>query len=127
MIAVFAVTVCAFQPALFNGFVDWDDEQTLTANLSYRGLGPRQLAWMWTTFHTGHFQPLTWMSWGFDYLVWGMNPVGYHLGNILLHAANAALVALIAAQVFARANSETSSQSTLRRGARVRSNPRCGA
>src|SRR5262249_40773538 len=39
----------------------------------------------------GHYQPLTWMTLGLDYTVWGMNPVGYHLTNLLLHVANALL------------------------------------
>src|SRR5438094_7041578 len=43
---------------------------------------------MWTT-HLGHYIPLTWMTLGLDYLLWGMNPVGYHLTSLLLHAANA--------------------------------------
>src|SRR2546426_2401883 len=43
---------------------------------------------MWTT-HLGHYIPLTWLTLGLDYLLWGMNPLGYHLTNLLLHAANA--------------------------------------
>src|SRR2546426_900231 len=43
---------------------------------------------MWTT-HGGHYIPLTWMTFGLDYLLWGMNPFGYHLTSLLLHAANA--------------------------------------
>src|SRR5881628_1431255 len=43
---------------------------------------------MWTT-HLGHYIPLTWMTLGLDYLLWGMNPFGYHLMSLLLHAANA--------------------------------------
>src|SRR5881628_574134 len=43
---------------------------------------------MWTT-HLGHYIPLTWMTLGLDYLLWGLNPVGYHLTSLLLHAANA--------------------------------------
>src|SRR5256712_8427212 len=43
---------------------------------------------MWTT-HLGHYIPLTWMTLGLDYLLWGMNPFGYHLTSLLLHAANA--------------------------------------
>src|SRR2546426_7955163 len=37
----------------------------------------------------GLYIPLTWMTLGLDYLLWGMNPVGYHLTSLLLHAANA--------------------------------------
>src|SRR5512138_224970 len=63
-----------------------------TDNPSYRGLSPSHLRWMFTTFHGGHWQPLSWMTLGLDYTLWGMNPLGYHLTNVLLHAVNALLV-----------------------------------
>lgn len=89
------VTVLAFAPALHNQFVDWDDLENFTKNPNYRGLGWAQLEWMWTTVLLGHYVPLTWMTLGLDYLVWGMNPAGYHLTNVLLHAANAAVSYLV--------------------------------
>ena len=82
------ITFAAFLPALQNQFVNWDDKDNFLDNPHYRGLGWTHLRWMWTT-HLGHYIPLTWMTLGLDYLLWGMNPVGYHLTNLLLHAANA--------------------------------------
>src|SRR3989475_864803 len=82
------VTFAAFLPVLQNQFVDWDDQRNFLDNHHYRGLGWTHLRWMWTT-HQGHYIPLTWMTLGLDYLLWGMNPVGYHLTSLLLHAANA--------------------------------------
>src|SRR5213596_817960 len=81
-------TFAAFLPALQNQFVSWDDAENFLDNPHYRGLGWTHLRWMWTT-HLGHYIPLTWMTLGLDYLLWGMNPLGYHLTNLLLHAANA--------------------------------------
>ena len=82
------VTFAAFLPALQNQFVNWDDHENFLDNPHYRGLAWSHLRWMWTT-HRGHYIPLTWMTFGLDYLLWGMNPVGYHLTSLLLHAANA--------------------------------------
>jgi protein O-mannosyl-transferase len=90
------LTFAIFSPALRNEFVGWDDYDLLVDNLHYRGLGWEQLRWMFSTFHQGHYQPLSWMTLGLDYLIWGMNPFGYHLTNLLLHAANAALFFLLA-------------------------------
>src|SRR5262245_60917894 len=95
------VTLLVYLPSLGNGFVDWDDDKNLLDNLAYRGLGPAQLEWMWTTFHLGPYQPLSWMSYGVDYLLWGMKPFGYHLTAILLHALSAAFFAALAARLFA--------------------------
>src|SRR5881409_381808 len=88
-------TLTAFLPTLQNQFVNWDDDENFLNNPHYRGLGWTHLRWMWTT-HLGHYIPLTWMTFGLDYLVWGMNPVGYHLTSLLLHTANAGLFYLIA-------------------------------
>src|SRR5437773_8464299 len=96
------VTVAAFLPALQNQFVSWDDDENFLDNPHYRGLGWTHLYWMWTT-HLGHYIPLTWMTLGLDYLLWGMNPVGYHLTNLLLHAANAVVFFFVVRRILALA------------------------
>src|SRR5712691_11745291 len=83
------VTFTAFLPTLQNEFVGWDDATNFLDNPHYRGLAWTHLRWMWTTTHMGPYIPLTWMTLGLDYLLWSMNPVGYHLTSLLLHAANA--------------------------------------
>ena len=89
--AIFLLTFAAFFPVLQNGFVNWDDYQNFLENPHYRGLDSTQLRWMFSTFYMGHYQPLSWMTFGLDYLFWGMNPLGYHLTNVILHAANAVI------------------------------------
>ena len=96
------VTFATFLPALHNQFVNWDDDKNFLENPHYRGLGWTQLSWMWTT-HMGHYIPLTWMTFGLDYLLWGMNPLGYHLTNLLLHAANAMVFFFITRRLLTRA------------------------
>ena len=90
------VTFISFLPVLRAGFVSWDDDKNFVDNPLYRGLGPAQLKWMWTTFHMGHYVPLSWMTLGLDYELWGMNPAGYHLTNLLLHTASAVVVYFVA-------------------------------
>ena len=65
-------TVVAFLPTLENGFVNFDDIENFLNNRSYRGLGLTHLRWMFTTVNLGGLIPLTWMTLGFDYLIWGM-------------------------------------------------------
>jgi len=85
------ITFVVFLPTLQNGFVNWDDGSHLLENPHYRGLGWEQLRWMFTTCHEGSCMPLNWVTYGLDYTLWGMNPVGYHLTSLLFHVANAAL------------------------------------
>ena len=88
-VVVVALSILAFLPALGGEFVNWDDQANFVTNDGYRGLGWAQLKWMWTGTLLGHYIPLTWMTLGLNYVLGGMNPWGYHLGNLLLHAANA--------------------------------------
>src|SRR5437867_10080392 len=96
------VTFAAFLPVLQNQFVDWDDQRNFLDNHHYRGLGWTHLRWMWTT-HLGHYIPLTWMTLGLDYLLWGMNPVGYHLTSLLLHVTNAVVFFFVVRRLLTRA------------------------
>src|SRR5215510_10989508 len=88
-ILVAVLTVAAFYPVLQNKFVYWDDYKNIVENPHYRGLGWANIRWMFTTFHMGHYQPLTWVTLGTDYVLWGVNPFGYHLTSLILHAATA--------------------------------------
>jgi protein O-mannosyl-transferase len=87
-VLILLVSIIAFLPVLLNGFVDWDDKP-LVNNPNYRGLGLSQLQWMFTDFHTGQYQPLSWITLGADHFLWWMDPFGYHLTSLLLHAASA--------------------------------------
>jgi Flp pilus assembly protein TadD len=110
---VFVITFAAFLPALGNQFLDWDDNTNFTTNPDWRGLGSTQLRWMFSEFHMGHYQPITWLTLGFDF-VWGgamfgdhpvhgpgMDPRSYHLSNIVYHASSAVLVYLVAVRLLA--------------------------
>ncbi|OGS13876.1 MAG: hypothetical protein A2234_03395 [Elusimicrobia bacterium RIFOXYA2_FULL_58_8] len=92
---VTALTFIVFLPALKNGFVNWDDIPYLVFNRKNLGLEPEQLKWMFTAFHLGPYQPLTWITFGIDNLVWGMSPFGFHLTNVVLHSLNALLFYLL--------------------------------
>jgi protein O-mannosyl-transferase len=93
-------TFLVFLPALRNDWVNWDDTGNFLENPAYRGLGWVQLKWMWTTDLLRHYIPLSWMTLGLDYIFWGMNPVGYHLTNVLLHTANAVVLYFLAITIF---------------------------
>jgi hypothetical protein len=102
-LAVAGLTGLAFSRSVGLGFVAWDDEILLVANPAFRGLGWAQLRWMAESALLGHWVPVTWLSFALDHAVWGPRPAGYHLTNVLLHAANAGLVSVLAARLLRRA------------------------
>jgi Flp pilus assembly protein TadD len=112
------LVVAVFAIGLRNEFVQWDDQVNLVENVKYRGLGSAQLAWMFTTTLMGHYIPVTWLSFGLDYVLWGMQPAGYHFTNLVLHAANAALVYWLAKRLLAAAR-PGADEIALRAGAAV--------
>lgn len=96
--ALAAVTCLAFLPAFGAGFQrHWDDDWNLLENEHFRGLSFENLRYAFTTFHHGPYQPLSWLSLSFDYVVWGrgpdqgLDPAGFHATNVLLHAVAAVL------------------------------------
>lgn len=114
---VAVVTVVAFVPALDGQFLNWDDEENFLRNEGFRGLGPPQLRWMLSTSLMGHYIPLTWLSLGINYVIGGMQPRGYLVGNVLLHTATAVLAFLIARRLLAAAFRDHAPASAVELGA----------
>jgi tetratricopeptide (TPR) repeat protein len=102
---IFILTFCAFIPAINAGFSGFDDYGLLMEETNWRGIAPSNLAWMFSFESTrmGHYQPLTWLTYGIDFTLWGMNAAGYHVVNILFHSANAVLMFFLALQLWAAA------------------------
>jgi len=93
----------AFLPALGGQFLTWDDDVNLLTNESYRGLGWTQIRWAFSNVRMGHYIPLTWLGFSASYVASGMDPWGYHLVNLILHAVNAATFYLVARRLLAAA------------------------
>ena len=80
------ITFIAYIPALKAGFV-WDDNTFLTANPLIKA--PDGLYWLWFTTESPDYFPLVSTSLWLEWRLWGMNAVGYHFTNVLLHAISA--------------------------------------
>jgi protein O-mannosyl-transferase len=93
---LFALVVWAFLPALRNGFIEYDDALFVTSNPEVqRGLTWAGVRWAFCTPVAANWHPLTVLSHMLDCQVYGLNPWGHHLTNVLLHAFNVVLLFLI--------------------------------
>ncbi len=81
--------------ALRHDFVSLDDSLLITKNPAVQEMSGRSLRYIVTHYDPELYIPLTFFSYQIDDLLWGLNPIGFHLTNVLLHALSAALVALI--------------------------------
>ena len=93
--SVAVVTFIVFLPALQNEFLNWDDIEYISGNSFIRSLDTQLLKSAFLEFHAWNWHPLTWLSHAVDYSVWGLNPLGHHLTNNILHALNTLLVVLL--------------------------------
>jgi tetratricopeptide (TPR) repeat protein len=89
------ITLAVYLPALRNDFVNFDDPIHAYSNLNIRTLNLNFFKWAFTTFDSGIWHPLTWLSHGLDYAMWGLKPLGHHLTSIIIHALNTFLVVLL--------------------------------
>ncbi len=95
VLIVLILTVAAHVHGLRGQFVEWDDTSHITRNLAIRSLSFQNLRVMFTQPTAKLYCPLTWLSFAIDYQIWGHDPFGYHLTNLLLHIANTLLVLLL--------------------------------
>jgi len=96
------IVITAFIPTLDNGFVEWDDHKNFLGNPFFRGLGAAQVKWAWSTFWLGAYQPLGWLLFEAQYVFWKLDPRGYHLASLVLHAANAVILYILAVTLLIR-------------------------
>src|SRR6266404_1284224 len=82
------LTVAAYLPALKAGFI-WDDDSHLTQNPCI--IGPLGLKEIWTSSQ-GFYYPLVLTSFWLLQKFAGLNPLPYHVLNVLMHAGGAILL-----------------------------------
>ena len=88
-------TLALYWSALRMDFLDYDDDCYVTANPQVqKGLTWETFCWAWGHPVADNWHPLTVLSHVLVFQFCGLNPWGHHLANVLLHAANAALVCL---------------------------------
>jgi tetratricopeptide (TPR) repeat protein len=89
-LALVGITVLAYVPALNAGYV-WDDDTYVTENQALRTVDGLRRIWA-EPGAVVQYYPMTFTSFWLDYQLFGDAARGYHLVNVLLHAANSLLV-----------------------------------
>jgi len=104
-VCILAAVALAHGGALGHGFVHFDDDLYVYANPLVLA-GPTRQGLRWA-FGPGdgatYFHPLTWLSLMVDAALFGGAPWGFHLVNLLLHAAGAFLLFLVLRRATGRA------------------------
>jgi len=91
------VTIALYWPAMRCDFINFDDPAYVTNNHHVQGgLNWEPVKWAFCNTEQGaYWAPLMWLSHMLACQFFGLNAWGHHLINVLLHAANTALVFLV--------------------------------
>ena len=86
------VVVCYLPAMLWGGFV-WDDDLCIEVD------PVRNVSGLWQIWFApsaieeeGHYWPLVYTTFWLEHKLWGFDPTGYHIVNVLLHLANTLLL-----------------------------------
>ena len=97
------VLILAVYCSIFNhGFV-WDDVDIIIDNPlfeSFRNLPSFFVMEDQVDGPTGYYRPLTYVSFLIDRSIWGLNPLGFNITNLVLHIGTALAFYLLVAELF---------------------------
>ncbi len=94
------LTIVAFIPAIWCGFISLDDGHYVLENKYVRqGLTAESIKWAFTGEVLGLFAPLGMLSLMLDYQLFGLQPWGFHLTSVLLHTCSVMVLFAVLRQI----------------------------
>ena len=86
-------TTALYLPVSHHPFLNLDDNQYITANPHVQnGLSWDTVHWAFTSYWSFNWHPLTWLSHALDVDLFGLDPAGPHIENLVLHVLNVLLL-----------------------------------
>lgn len=87
-----AITIAVFAPSLKNDFVALDDPLLITRNPAVQEISVWSIKHIFTSYDPELYIPLTLFTYQIEHAIFGLNPVIYHVDNLILHIGSAILV-----------------------------------
>jgi len=93
LLLILVLTTAVYFPLVQNDFLKtWDDNRYILENPHIKALNFDQFITFFTIYFDGHYHPLTLLSLAVDYQIDGLNPIVFHISNLLLHLLNTIMV-----------------------------------
>lgn len=90
------VTLACYWPVTTHKFISLDDNLYIYDNPHVKpGLTWSGILWAFQSGHASNWHPVTWISHMVDCQLYGLNPAGHHLTNLLFHVVNTLLIFLL--------------------------------
>lgn len=106
LVLIIMAVVIVYAQSMTYQFVTYDDYDLVSRNEEFLQPFSNIVTAFATHAFTTHrssdvyYRPLLLVSFILDYHVWGLNPLGFHLMNVLLHCLNAILVFVLCSLIF---------------------------
>jgi len=107
ILIIISLNLLVFLPSINGGFV-WDDRELIEFNSSIENgnfMEPFQGSFGKGSFNAYLYRPVVSLSYKIDYMIYGLNPFGFHLTNIIINIANSILIFFIIFYLFKDYNS----------------------
>jgi tetratricopeptide (TPR) repeat protein len=102
-LGLFVLAFAVYLRTLHNGFISYDDYDYITDNpFVHQGLTWQGIVHAFTTVDQANWFPLEWISLMGTSQFFGIDPFGYHLTNLFLHAIDTVLLFLLVQAVTKR-------------------------
>lgn len=95
------ITAIVYVASLDNGFVNWDDNFYVYDNPGIRAIDAGFFKAFVSSVFLNNWTPLTMFTYAIDYAVWGLDPFGYHLTNLVFHVADTFVVGYLSSVMVA--------------------------
>jgi Flp pilus assembly protein TadD len=98
VVSILLVTAILFVywPTRNHVFVNYDDPGYVTENRNVQaGLDWDGITWAFSTTHMSNWHPVTFLSHMLDCELFGLDPGGHHLSNVLFHLVNTLLIFMV--------------------------------
>ncbi len=98
-VCIAAAVFFVYSSSLRNGFINLDDPPLIENNQTIRGMSAAHVRSAFTSYDPELYIPVTLLSYQIEYQFAGVRPFVLHRDSLLLHIANALLVAWIASML----------------------------
>ena len=82
---ILLLVVLLYLNSFWNNFTNWDDNNLIVKNRRIRSLALDNLKRIFVPHVGSTYQPIREFSYAIDYAIWRLNPIGYHLTNLILY------------------------------------------
>ncbi|MDD3875020.1 MAG: tetratricopeptide repeat protein [Bacteroidales bacterium] len=99
IIIILVLASFIYLKSLNGEFLNWDDNDVVVYNDAVKNLNFEKIIFFFTNIYSNDYRPITFISYGLIYSVWGLNPVPFHFFCVLFHLINIVLVFLLVKKI----------------------------